>query len=104
MCNSLPEWANEEIMPDSMLEFFDEYYLHGIFTNTAEMARLKIGFLLQEILDNFTLKTQSKSDYSLWLYSAHDISIAFMLDALGFKIVCLTQRITDKILVNNIIY
>lgn len=70
-------------------EFLMKFYFQ-IFTHTAEMKKLKSGFLLKEILDRFTNKTQSllTPDRSLWLYFAHDITITNMLNSLGlFKVI-----------------
>lgn len=53
------------------------------------MKKLKMGFLLKEILDRFTSKIQSKllPNRSLWMYFAHDSTIASMLNTLGlFKV------------------
>lgn len=49
------------------------------------MARLKSGFLFKEILDHFSMKINStlKPDRSLWVYSAHDITIINLLNSLG---------------------
>lgn len=54
-------------------------------TNTPELARLKSGFLIREILDRFSqkMKSQLNPDRSLWLYSAHDTTVANILNALG---------------------
>lgn len=56
-----------------------------IFTPTIEMKKLKSGFLLKEILDRFIAKTQAirPPDYSLYMYFAHDNTIANMLNSLG---------------------
>lgn len=56
-----------------------------VLTNTPELARLKIGFLLREILDRLDQKIESKlsPDRSLWIYSAHDTTIANVLNSLG---------------------
>lgn len=56
-----------------------------ISTHTIEMKKLKSGFLLKEILDRFSDKIQSKlsPDRKLWMYFAHDATIAFMLNSLG---------------------
>lgn len=56
-----------------------------IFTVTNEMKKMKSGYLLKEILDRFTSKAEStlEPDRSLWMYFAHDITIANMLNSLG---------------------
>lgn len=57
----------------------------AVFAPTPEMRKLKSGFLLKEILDRFTNKTQStlSPDRSIWMYFAHDITISNMLSTLG---------------------
>lgn len=56
-----------------------------INTSTPEMARLKAGFLFREMLDHFSQKIESKlvPDRSLWIYSAHDSTIASILNSIG---------------------
>lgn len=56
-----------------------------IFTRTAEMKKLRSGYLLKEILDHFARKAQSTlvPDRSMWMYFAHDITLANMLNSLG---------------------
>lgn len=53
-------------------------------TITPELARLKAGFLVREMLDRFTQKIGSTltPDRSVWIYSAHDTTIAGVLNAL----------------------
>lgn len=50
-----------------------------------EMKKLRSGYLLKEILDRSKNKTSStlSPDRSLWMYFAHDNSIADMLNSLG---------------------
>lgn len=54
-------------------------------TATPEMARLKSGFLIKEMMERFTKKIFStlEPNRSLWLYSAHDETIANVLNSLG---------------------
>lgn len=54
------------------------------------MKQLKSGFLLKEILDRFKNKTQLSlsPNRRLWMYFAHDNTIANMLNSLGvFKVI-----------------
>lgn len=57
----------------------------SIFTPTPETKKLKMGYLLKEILDHFSSKIQKTltPDRSLWMYFAHDNTIAAMLNTLG---------------------
>lgn len=52
---------------------------------TPQLARLKSGNLLKEMLDRFTNKTNSNlvPNRSLWVYSAHDTTVANILNTLG---------------------
>lgn len=54
-------------------------------TSTPELARLKAGFLYREILDHFSQKIESKlwPNRCLWIYSAHDSTIASILNSIG---------------------
>ncbi len=53
--------------------------------DTPELARLKSGFLIKEMMERFNQKINSnlKPDRSLWLYSANDFTIANVLNAFG---------------------
>lgn len=55
------------------------------YADTPELARLKSGFLLKEMLDHFTQKINSTltPNRSVWLYSGHDLTILNMLNSLG---------------------
>lgn len=79
----LPDWAKEVIMPGGELEQLVSP-LYTLYSATPEMTKLTCGYLLKEILDRFTNKTQSKliPDRSLWMYFTHDIIISNMLNSL----------------------
>lgn len=49
------------------------------------MARLKIGFLLRQILDRCEAKIKDalSPNRSVWIYSAHDTTIGNVLNSLG---------------------
>lgn len=86
--------------PGGDFEYLMHYYFQ-MFTQTPEMKRIKSGYLLKEILDRFTNKTQStlSPDRSLWLYFAHDITITNMLNSLGLfkvQITCYMQLPQSK--------
>lgn len=59
-------------------------------TSTKLMARLKYGFLIRDILERFTMKKDStlSPDRSLHIYSAHDTTVANVLNSLGLLEVC----------------
>ena len=80
---TLPQWAEEAIKPNGTMEYIATFDFK-IFTDTPELARLKSGFLLKEILEHFSQKINStlQPNRSLWLYSAHDITMTNLLNSL----------------------
>lgn len=82
--NSLPDWAEEAIQPNSTMEYIAKLLIKSN-ADTPELARLKSGFLIKEIMERFNQKISStiQPDRSLWLYSAHDLTIANVLNAFG---------------------
>lgn len=60
------------------------------YAETKELCRLRYGFLLRDMLDHFTEKSQSKlsPDYSFWMYSVHDSTIFGLLYTFGVVDVC----------------
>lgn len=70
-------------------EFFQRGYT--VWTGTDAMKKLRSGFLLKEMLDHFSKKLNSTlaDDRSLrmYLYFAHDITIADMLNSLEIYMV-----------------
>lgn len=88
--NSLPEWTNDifegkQVFGEGSDFEFCANYDFKIRANTPLLARLSIGFLVREMLEHFEQKMNStlQSDRSLWLYSAHDTTIANVLNGLG---------------------
>jgi lysosomal acid phosphatase len=78
---TLPDWT-KTVYPDKL-----EWVSARTFatdTYTPELARLKSGPLLKEILTRFQKKSESKSKptQSLWIYSAHDTTVANFLNTL----------------------
>lgn len=83
---ALPEWTRrvypDKLFPISGLSFAVKAY-------TPLLARLKSGPLLKHILKLFKEKSlkQLTPDRSYWVYSAHDTTVANMLNTLGvFKV------------------
>lgn len=76
----LPEWTHdvfpEKLFPLSALSFATRTY-------TPELARLQSGPLLREILEHMELKTMEDLSQNFWVYSAHDTTVANMLNTLG---------------------
>lgn len=79
----LSEWA-EKAIGDGIMEYIAKYHLKS-YCATPKLARLKSGFLIKEIIERFTQKINSnlKPDRSLWLYSAHDVTISNLLNSLN---------------------
>lgn len=84
---SLPEWA-EKIMTSSNSDFENLMkFGSSMYTRTADLRRLRSGFLLKEILDRSTNKTQSilSPNRSVWMYFAHVSTLNDMLNSLGLQ-------------------
>lgn len=81
---SLPDWTKKVYVPGGDLEWVANHAFQ-ISTNTTELARLKTGFLIREIVDRFAQKINSQlsPDRTLWMYSAHDTTVANVLNSLG---------------------
>lgn len=80
---SLPTWTHS-IFPGGDLEYL--YRLFFTFsTYTPKLSKLSTGFLLKDILDRATSKSQSNlnPNYSMYVYSGHDINIINLLNTLG---------------------
>lgn len=80
---TLPEWT-KPVYPDGDMKWIATRSF-ATATNTKTLARLKTGFLLSEILDRFRNKTMGEllPNRSMWVYSAHDTTIANVLNTLG---------------------
>nr|CAB59935.1 acid phosphatase-1 [Drosophila subobscura] len=79
---TLPVWA-EKVYGKEELTYVSNFAF-SIATFTRSMARLKTGPLLKDIFERFDkkLNNQLKPDRSLWIYSAHDTTIANVLNSL----------------------
>lgn len=79
----LPEWSRKIFIPGGTAEYLRTYWIQFL-TGTSEMKRLKSGFLLKEILDRFHNKTNALlPEGMMHIYSAHDLTIASLLNTLG---------------------
>lgn len=97
---SLPEWAQKIFKPGCDLEELANLYF-VLPTNTTTLARLNSGFLLREMLDRFDDKINSKlsPNRSIWMYSAHDVTLAGVLNTLGlFKVIFQRNSISNFII------
>lgn len=82
--NRQPEWIKEAIQPNGIMEHISLLNLK-LQTGTPALARLKIGILIKEMLERFTMKINStlQPDISLWMFAAHDSTIVNVLHTLG---------------------
>lgn len=78
---TLPEWT-KQVYPEPLRSISARSF--ATKTNTPLMARLKTGPLVKEILERFRAKVDRKlkPDRSVWVYSAHDTTVANLLNAL----------------------
>lgn len=79
---SLPTWTQQVYRSANMT--FVTQFAFSIATYTRELARLKVGQLIKEILQRCKNKANKilKPDRSMWIYSGHDLTIANLLNAL----------------------
>lgn len=87
---SLPEWTKKVFVPGGDMDWMS-HFSFKIPTITTQLARLKSGFLIRDILHRFTAKTKSElsPDRSLWIYSGHDTTVASILNSFGLFDVCI---------------
>lgn len=59
-------------------------FTFSISTYTRQLARLKTGPLVKDMLERFVDKSKGKlnPDRSVWIYSAHDTTVANLLNTL----------------------
>lgn len=84
----LADWARKAIERNGTMEYIAQFY-HKMYADTPQLARVESGFLLKDMLKRFTQKINAtlQPDRSLWLYSAHSITVSLMLNSLGlFKV------------------
>lgn len=81
---SLPAWSQKVFFPGSDLEKMAAFWF-SMESGTKLLARIRSGFLLKEMLERFTMKKDSKlsPNRKLWIYSAHDTTVAGLLNTLG---------------------
>lgn len=78
--------------------------MYYISADTKFMAKFMSGFLLKDILDRFTVKTENTltPNRHLWMYSTHDSTLFSFLQSLDMSDVS-TFELTSKILTAEII-
>lgn len=95
---SLPEWAHDAIKPNGTMEYIVGFY-HKMYADTPEMSRIESGLLIREMYERFEQKVNGtlQPNRSAWFYSAHSITISFMLNSLGLFEVCFINIPWDKL-------
>lgn len=81
----MQNWEIEAMKSNRTLEYLFAVFCEA-YTHTRVMKKLKGGFLIKEILDRFKNKSLSllDPDRSLWIYSAHDLTMINVLNTLNF--------------------
>lgn len=80
----LPSWTDKVFYDGGDMQKL-AYFCFKMRTNTKQLARLKVGFFIREIFGRFSQKMDGtlSPDRSVWIYSAHDTTIANVLNTLG---------------------
>lgn len=80
----LADWAEKAVKRNGIVEYISAYN-YKTFADTKQLARVESGWLLKEIIERFYQKVNStlQPDRKLWLYSAHNLNLATMLNSLG---------------------
>ncbi|KAG4068617.1 hypothetical protein HA402_004958 [Bradysia odoriphaga] len=83
---TIPEWATE-LYPNNVDIDQAAIKFYSQFTGTKFMSRYASGFLLKDILDRFSAKTNNTLDPNrkMWMYSSHDLTIFSFLRSLGLS-------------------
>lgn len=80
----LPKWAEEATKPNGTMEYIAKFD-YKTYADTPQLARIKSGFLLKQILEHFSQKINAtlQPNRTVWFYSGHDVTILNMLNSLG---------------------
>ncbi|XP_053680099.1 prostatic acid phosphatase [Anopheles nili] len=78
---TLPDWTRS-VYPEPLQTISAMTF--AVKTNTTQLARLKMGPLVKEMLQRFRSKANGKlkPNRSVWMYSAHDVTVASLLNAM----------------------
>lgn len=78
----LPNWT-KEVFPEKMRPWAD--FSFRINCYTPKLQRLKMGLLVNDIVTRLVTKSRRRlfPDRKMWVYSAHDTTIANVLMTLG---------------------
>ncbi|XP_026831711.1 prostatic acid phosphatase isoform X2 [Drosophila erecta] len=79
---TLPEWTKKVYGGEELT--YVSNFAFAISSYTRKLARLKAGPLLKDIFQRFQKKSAGRlsPDRSMWIYSAHDTTVASVLNAL----------------------
>lgn len=79
----MPEWSKKVYPGGGLKEIADTCFV--LHTLTPRLARLKFGYLLKNILEEFQNKSDGTldPDRSVHMYSGHDATVAGLLNMLG---------------------
>jgi len=100
---TLPVWTQKVYGGDDFT--YVSNFAFSINTYTRQLARLKTGPLLKDILTRIDkkYKKQLDPDRSMFIYSAHDTTIANLLNTLKLFEVCL-NNMTSFMLIHHIVF
>lgn len=79
----MPDWAKEAIKPNGVMEYIAK--VNYKFRGTPQLVRIRIGFLIRDMLERFSQKIDGNLDPDrvLWMYSAHSSTMGTLLNGLG---------------------
>lgn len=75
------------IEPNGIMEYIVGFY-HKMYADSIPMARIESGQLIAEIYKHFAQKINGTLQRSAYFYSAHGITVSFLLHSLGLFKVC----------------
>lgn len=77
---TLPDWA-EGVFPEKMLPLAERSL--ALFTETPFMKKIKGGSIVTDIVDKMVKKRSGLQNRSIFVYSAHDITLVNFMNAIG---------------------
>lgn len=82
--HSILPWAQKAIERNGIMRYISDYYFK-LATDTPQLARLSTGFLIKDIFERISQKINKTlhPDRSIYIYSAHDDTVANILNSLG---------------------
>lgn len=79
---TLPEWT-QEIYPKKAETAAS--YVYAYHNYDSVVKQINSGYMLQKILDDSYSKINNSGERKIYLYSGHESTIGYMLDALGVQ-------------------